>query len=65
MNPILKRFHDRLLVDLKLLEDEVRTWRGYVSRGLVTIEQAQSRIDFAGERIQLKLDLLKAGFGLG
>jgi hypothetical protein len=64
MNPILERFHDRLLADVQLIKDEIRTWREYVRRGLVTTEQAQSRIDFATERVQLKLDLLKAGFGL-
>lgn len=64
MNPILERFFDRLKADLEFQRDTVRTWSEYVRRGLVPKELAQSHIDFATERIQLKLDLLKAGFGI-
>jgi len=64
MNPILERFLDRLRADLEFYKDTRRTWTEYVKRGLVREEDARSHIGLANERIQLKLGLLRAGFGM-
>jgi hypothetical protein len=51
MNAMIERHRDRVVWDLALFEDDVKTWNEFVAKGLVKPEHAQPQIQFATDRI--------------
>ncbi len=59
MTDMEQRFRDRVVFDLALYEDDLRTWRERVVRGFVKREHAECHITFATGRIASDRRMLK------